>query len=171
MNDFISLISNSFGIIASVLAIGSWLWERTLRRRIEAEGKRRIWAEISKVRGLMADMEKDELDPSKGIGRQQAVGKLTFMLRDLLREACIAEKNISVDKILLWRKVGKIGSDWQEQIALNLLLTEEISEVEADKIASKFAHWDELPDDHTCTGLPPTWKKTLTSNEIESAKA
>lgn len=171
MNDFISLISNSFGIIASVLAIGSWLWERTLRQRIEAEGKRRIWAEISKVRGLMADMEKDELDPTKGIGRQQAVGKLTFMLRDLLREACIAEKNISVDKILLWRKVGKIGSDWQEQIALNLLLTEEISEAEADKIASKFSHWDELPDDHTCTGLPPTWKKATNPNEVELVKA
>ncbi|HWS39689.1 MAG TPA: hypothetical protein VN247_00195, partial [Arenimonas sp.] len=74
--------------------------------------------------------------------------------RDLFREACIAEKHMSIAKVSLWRKIGKIASDWQEQLVLNLLLTDEINEADIEKLNKQLSGTDELPEGHTCIAKP-----------------
>lgn len=134
----------------------AWYWERRTRRRLESERQRRIWSDISKIRGLMVDLEKDELPDAHGEGRLQAVGKLTMILRDLIREASLAEKNYTPETIARWRAVGKLGSDWQEHLALMLLSTQEIGDTQKcfEELRDKYGSTEELPDNHPMQAPP-----------------
>ena len=47
-------------LLAATLGLLPYLMERRRRRQLEDNQRRRVWADVSKVRGLMADVEKDE---------------------------------------------------------------------------------------------------------------
>ena len=149
MTDLLYQVAAIATVLGFVSSSAAWLWERRNRRRLETENQRRIWSEISKVRGIMSDLEKDEGSGPYAVGRLQAVGKLTIMLRDLLREASLAEKSFDLDTIESWRAVGKLASDWQEQMALMLLPTDKINRHVADVLRPKYGSADELPIGHS----------------------
>jgi len=96
----------------------------------------------------MSDLEKDDEKAHLSPGINQAVGKLTFMYRDLLREALTLEKKPCIETIHNWRKVGKLGSDWQQQMALSMLLSEEIEVQKIELIEGDYGKADELPTSH-----------------------
>lgn len=133
-------------IVGLCLSTFSWVWERRTRKRLEDERQRRIWSDISKVRGLMTDLEKDEAPSSRGEGRLQAEGKLSIMLRDLIREACLAERGLDLETVSRWRAAGKLGSDWQEHLATMLLTSNELGPLPPG--ARGYARADELPSGH-----------------------
>lgn len=146
LTHYLNLLAACAGAIGAVVAGLSWFFERKTRRRLELENKRRIWTDISKVRGLMTDLEKDAEKFDAEPGRMQAIGKLSFMMRDLIRDACMAEKQMSIDTVRRWRRVGKLGSDWQEQLALNVLQAEEIDPSIAAELPLSYGGVDELSE-------------------------
>lgn len=147
--DIFNLLAGACSIISIVL----WYVERKKRYEVEREEKRRIWSEICKVKALMGGLERgcDNIDDNsiqKGV--LQVHGKLAFMLRDLFREAVNKERILSLETVRLWRKVGKISSDWQERIVLNLMLSEDIrmSETIDKEILNKYSDWDTIDREH-----------------------
>jgi hypothetical protein len=148
--NIIAGIASILGLIGTAIGFVSWLLERRARRQLEAEAKRKAWSQISKVTGLMTDLEKD-LGKREGYDSiLQAEGKLSFMLRDLIKDVCSAEAPVSVETIKAWRTVGKLASDWQERLALSLLLTDEIEPAGLQSLGQKYQNADELPEAHPC---------------------
>lgn len=134
-------------ILVALASFFSWVIERIRRINDRNEHARQVWNNISKVRGLMADLEKEPSTSGFDHGKHQAVGKLTFMFRDLANEAISLEKRPSLKTINRWRNAGKIASDWQETCFVNCLLTSELSdEATANKLLQ---NKDELPPDHS----------------------
>ncbi|WLE98128.1 MAG: hypothetical protein QTN59_04670 [Candidatus Electrothrix communis] len=140
-----------FSIIAgaaSVLSFAAFLYEKLARRQAKLEETRRIWSEISKVKGIMGDVEKDIHSTGSSKRALQAHGALAILLRDLLKEAAQREKRFSLSTIRQWRGTGKLSSDWQEKLALTLLLTEEIDDEELkNEDFSKHRDADAVPTD------------------------
>ena len=141
-------------ILTGLLGLLPFFLERKKRVDTEKAFRRRVWNDISKVRGLMTDLEKDASAGVSGPGSHQAVGKLSIMLRDLLREACVAEDTMSVEVVRKWRATGKLASDWQEQLVLMMLESEEISEQDIVELTEKFGSVEELPEDHSMRAKP-----------------
>jgi len=137
--------SSLISILVAIVSAVSWGVERRKRTSERRERQRQLWSNLSKVKGLMADLEKLPADDGLDFGRHQAVGKLTFMFRDLAHEVLSLEADPTEKTIRAWRHVGKIGSDWQEQCFLNLLLSEEITAKDSSFSASDA---DELPANH-----------------------
>jgi len=144
--NIIAGICSIIGLAGSIVGFFSWFSEREKRRKLEMEAKRKVWSDISKVTGLMSDLEKDLADKGSRNGVLQAVGKLSFMLRDLLKEVSLLEKQFTLKDIIQWRNIGKLASDWQEKIALMLLSTDEIDDELLDEEFKKFRDWDALPE-------------------------
>jgi len=146
-------------MVVAAVSFFSWLVERFNRIQDRSERLRQIWNNLSKVRGLMSDLEKTPDANGFDHGKHQAVGKLTFMFRDLVNEAMSLESNPSLETIQKWRKVGKIGSDWQESCFINCLLTGELTSIDVAK--DKLSTSDELPKEHAmsaaakATGVDP----------------
>ena len=132
-------------LLVAALGLLPYFIERRRRRRLEDNRRRRVWAEISKVRGLMSDIERD---PDPGPGALQAAGKFSNTLRDLIHEACTLEPKLDVDTVRKWRATGRLASDWQEQIAMQMLHPEEIRVDEIDVLMSTHGDGDELPAEH-----------------------
>lgn len=135
-------------IVAGMLGLVPWWLERDRRNKLVDEMRRRIWSDISKVRGLMIDLEKDHDAGLGGPSALQAEGKLTIMLRDLLREACNNEPNLSLSTVRKWRACGKLGSDWQQELVLMLLHADEMGDEELTALGSRYGALDELPEGH-----------------------
>ena len=132
-------------LLVAVLGLLPYFFERRRRRRLEDDQRRRVWAEISNVRGLMADIEKDA---SAGPGALQAIGKLSNALRDLIHEACRMEPKLDLATVRKWRATGRLASDWQEQLALQMLHAEEVPRDDVDRLMKMHGSADELPADH-----------------------
>ena len=95
---------------------------------------------------ISGSLEKEGADSGVDFGKHQAVGKLTFMYRDLVNEAISLEKKPSMETIKKWRRVGKIASDWQESCFVNCLLTSELFDGDMANITLQKS--DELPANH-----------------------
>lgn len=130
-------------LVSLLVATVSWALERRLRKRQEVDSRRQIWSNISKVRGLMVDLERNDPD-----GINMATGKLSFMMRDLIQEACKSEPNFSAKTIAQWRKVGKLSSDWQEHLAVMLLDMSEVSDDSLAQLSDRFSNISILPQGH-----------------------
>jgi hypothetical protein len=141
-------------LVAGLLGLVPWWLERGRRSRLENEIRRRTWSDISKIRGLMLDLEKDHEAGLGGANALQAEGKLTIMLRDLLREACNNEPELSLATVRKWRASGKLGSDWQQELVLVLLHADEMSDAELKALGSRYGDIDELPDGHAMKARP-----------------
>jgi hypothetical protein len=146
--DLVGEIVTVLGIIGSCSGFISWAYERRIKRRLEKESCRRVWSDISKIRGLMSDLEKDSHPEFVDAGKLRAIGKLSNMLRDLIREACLQEGDLDIKKIKAWRKLGKLGSDWQEHLAFGVLLSDEIDYTELESMSDMFGSWDEISVEH-----------------------
>lgn len=132
-------------LLAASLGLLPYFMERHRRQRIEDHQRRRAWAEISKVRGLMSDVEQDG---EPGPGALQAIGKLSIMLRDLLQEACALEPKLDYAVVQKWRASGRLASDWQERLVLELLHEDEIPAEAVDRLRTLHSDGDELPAEH-----------------------
>ncbi len=132
-------------LLVAALGLLPYFLERRRRRRLEDDQRRRVWAEISKVRGLMSDIEKDS---SPGAGALQAAGKLSNTLRDLIHEACKMEPKLSLATVRKWRATGRLASDWQEHLALQMLHAEEVPRGDEDGLMRTYGNADELPAEH-----------------------
>ncbi len=132
-------------LLAATLGLLPYLMERRRRRQLEDNQRRRVWADVSKVRGLMADVEKDE---QPGPGTLQAAGKLSNTLRDLLFEACASEPKLDISVVRKWRASGRLASNWQEQLVLQLLHADEIPDKEVQVLMPVHGRGDELPPEH-----------------------
>lgn len=147
--NIISGTASIIGVIGTILGFLSWIYEKKKRKKLEEENNRRVWSDISKVKGLMENIESDLKKDSCLSGALMAHGNLTFMFRDLLVSAVSFEKNFSLGTIYTWRKTGKLSSDWQEKIALTILFTKEVNLDKLDEDSlNKYSSWDALPDGH-----------------------
>lgn len=146
--DILGGVTSVVGLVGSFSGFISWLYERKSKNKLIKENSRRIWSDISKIRGLMSDLEKDSNSKVIDTGKLQAIGKLSNMLRDLIKEACQAEKRLDIKTVKSWRKLGKLGSEWQEQLALSVLLSEELDAADLESIPDLYGSWDEVPDTH-----------------------
>lgn len=148
-------IEQTSAIVSIVVAFATflgWIMERMRRVSDRKERMRQVWNNISKVRGLMSDLEKEGDVTRFDHGKHQAVGKLTFMFRDLVNEAISLEDRPSLEIIKKWRQAGKIASDWQESCFVNCLLTSELSDL---KLANTtLQQMDELPATHLMSATP-----------------
>lgn len=142
MNDFADIW---IPLLVAALGLLPYFLERRRRRQLEDDQRRRVWAEISKVRGLMSDIERDT---KPGDGTLQAVGKLSNTLRDLIHEACQMEPRLDLATVRKWRATGRLASDWQEQLALQMLHAEEVPQDDVDGLIRTHGDGDELPADH-----------------------
>ena len=134
--------------LASILSLLAYFFERFLRKTAEKNETQRIWSEISKIKGIMVDVERDIQANTISSGALQAHGALTMLFRDLLKEAVQREKKFSIHTITIWRKTGKLSSDWQEKLALTLLHTDQIRLSESDDIdLEKHQSADAVPHD------------------------
>jgi hypothetical protein len=147
-----NLASGIASILGFVIAVVFWWLERRARLKTLADVRRRVWAELSKVKELLGDLEKDIADGEFGHrhGIFQAHGELTFMFRDLLKDAIKLEPDFSSKTIGQWRRTGKLSSNWQEKIAWHLALTEEVIDCPTNPA---YAIWDELPTNHPVASL------------------
>ncbi len=132
-------------LLVAALGLLPYFLERRRRRRLEDDQRRRVWVEISKVRGLMADIEKDA---SPGAGTLQAAGKLSNALRDLIHEACTMEPKLDLSTVRKWRATGRLASDWQENLALQMLHAEEVPQSDAERLMTAHSDADDLPAAH-----------------------
>lgn len=132
-------------LLVAALGLVPYFLERRRRRRLEDDQRRRVWAEVSKVRGLMSDIEKDT---GPGAGALQAAGKLSNTLRDLIHEACKLEPRLDLATVRKWRATGRLASEWQEQLALQMLHVEEVPQGDVDRLMRMHGDADELPAEH-----------------------
>jgi hypothetical protein len=145
-------IASIVGLLGTAVGLVAFLFERRSRQNLEREHQVLVWSNISKITGLMSDLEKDAAMSTEPVGTArcpgtlQAIGKLTFMLRDSLREAVLAEKDFSLETIANWRTVGKLASDWQERLARTLLTSNQLGVGAA--ASNAFRNWDALEQDH-----------------------
>lgn len=130
-------------ILTLFVAIIPWRIERRIRKKTERESRRQLWSNISKVRGLMVDLERGDAE-----GVNMATGKLSFMMRDLIYEACRTEPHLTAKTIQRWRGIGKLGSDWQEHLALMTLQSDEIDDDSIDGLSEKYRNMSVLPPGH-----------------------
>lgn len=142
----IEKVSAAISILVAAISTASFVTEKRKRKSEIKEHQRQIWNNISKVRGLMSDLEKQLSQDGVDYGKHQAVGKLTFMFRDLAAQAISIEENPTIDTIKAWRNAGKIASDWQEACFINCLLTNEL--LKPDQTTNIVCRSDELPPDH-----------------------
>lgn len=132
-------------LLAASLGMLPYFLERHRRQRIEDNQRRRAWAEISKIQGLMSDIERDG---EPGSGALQAIGKLSIILRDLLHEACTLEPKLNYAVVQKWRASGRLASDWQEQLVVQLLHDDEIPATAVDRLRALYGDGDELAEAH-----------------------
>ncbi|MCZ4291942.1 hypothetical protein [Hoeflea alexandrii] len=137
-------------IFALFLAIIGFFKERRIRKELQYRAKVLVWSDIAKIRGLMTDLEKP-CDEGFDYGKHQAVGKLTSMYRDKIRQVYELSPNVTPNDIQLWRKSGKIASDWQEGC-----FWEVFPQGNLDSVATynKFSAVDELPETHSMAAKP-----------------
>ncbi|WP_419843045.1 hypothetical protein [Candidatus Poriferisodalis sp.] len=132
-------------LLAAALGLVPYVLERRHRRRLEDDQRRRVWADISRIRGLMSDIERDS---TPGPGALQAAGKLSDALRGLIHEACRLERRLDVATVRKWRATGRLASDWQEQLAMQMLHAEEVPQGDVDRLMKAHGNTDELPAEH-----------------------
>lgn len=149
----ITNLSNLATIVSCMFSIASfvaYMYERRRRQRERADERRRTWHSISLVKGLLYDVSKAlEKDPNS-VACHQAFGALEDMFKGLLREAVEKEDNFDIKTIGFWRKTGKLSSDWQERLALNLIDTKNISHQDIEGISKTelYSNWDQMDKDH-----------------------
>lgn len=148
----IDFVSQFLTIIASVFAIVGF-WERKTRKELERRAQSIVWSDIAKLRGLMTDLEKPLSAAGEDYGKHQAVGKLTSMYRDKVKEVYEVTPKVSPNDVKLWRATGKIASDWQEACFWETFPSDLLTSSE-DNIQIMLSKVDELPETHHMAAKP-----------------
>lgn len=149
----IGYIIGTLGSIASIIGVIIYFFQRKHIRSLEKQNERNIWKQIAASKALMRHLEREDIHQAYGLACEQ--------FRDLIKEASLIERNFDIRTIKLWRKVGKLSSDWQERQSLMLLSTKDISkgvminEGELN-IENEVAKYDDTPEGHPVAKLRPT---------------
>lgn len=147
-SDTLQSLASYATITSTIIAVFGWVNEYQKRKRDQLLDRRRVWASISVIKGIVSDIQVAlKADPDNQ-ACHQAHGALDDLFRELLREAISKEDKFSIKTIKIWRRSGKLSSDWQERIAFTLLDTKEMRNSEIETIPEIFMNWDQLESDH-----------------------
>lgn len=135
--------------LATVASLCFTLYLHYTVQRLNRESTRRIWSNIASTKALLRHLDRaGETSPPDADALHQAYGLASEHFRRLLAEASLAERNYSIETIGIWRRVGKLSSDWQYRQALMLLSTPEISADQLDTVPEEVSRFDQPPPDH-----------------------
>ena len=132
-----------------------------INQKLKDMQKRRLWLYLSSTKSMMSDCE-------RGLGNDILWRRLGLQFRMLLSESVLMEKDFSIKTIRLWRKTGKLSSEWQEHLALQLLNTSEIKEEDAEELDEIYSNWTATPHDHQ---FRPNHPKHFEQSETEGIKS
>lgn len=157
----LATVAQASTVVSLAMALVTLAMERRRRQRLEADRRRQTWATISKVVGLMTDLERKD-----DTGVKMAIGKLSFMMRDLIRDACSEEPTMDINKVREWRELGKLSSDWHEYLAIMCLQGDELTGERASELKNHFSNISALPTDHEMS--TPWINRTLQQDKLLS---
>jgi hypothetical protein len=150
MGSFVNLLT-FIASFASILSVPVAIVQTIRVRRLRVEKQRKVWTQISSIKALMRLMETEKV--------QTAYGLIGEQFRDCLREAALLEDDFTVRTIKMWRRVGKLSSDWQEYQAAQLLGSSEIEasngleEIDAG-MSVPLSQFDATSPDHPVATVP-----------------
>lgn len=164
MEDKILYVLGCLGSMASIASIIIYFYQRKQIRSLELQNERTIWKQIAASKALMRHLEREDVHQAYGLACEQ--------FRDLIKEASLIEKVFDIKTIKLWRKAGKLSSDWQERQSLMLLSTAAINKAitlsqEELSLKIEIAQYDDTPDDHPIAKLRPDYKSGSSANPDE----
>jgi hypothetical protein len=140
-------------VLAFLLTLNGLRRERRERKNLERKAQILVWSDIAKLRGLMTDLEKNVGEDGLDFGKHQAVGKLTSMYRDKIRQVYELSPTIAPSDVQAWRKSGKIASNWQEACFWEAFPQDSLKAHDITE-PSLFSSLDELPDTHSMAAKP-----------------
>jgi len=143
--DFAQTYSDIIGYIGFLGALIGWLyqWKKASdSKQLELRG---LWEDLSVIKAVMGEIETaDTMAKRMPHDIYQAHGELAILFRSVLTRIISKEPKVTLETIEKWRKVGKLGSDWQQKCAMAVLLSEELTQKELDKIDEKYSTWEQL---------------------------
>ena len=143
--DFAQTYSDIIGYIGIFGALIGWLYQlkrASDNRQMELRG---LWEDISVIKAVMGEIETSDSKAKKmPYEIYQAHGELAILFRSVLTRIISKEPNMSLKTINKWRKVGKLGSDWQQKCAMIILLSDELTEKELDEMDEKYSNWEHI---------------------------
>jgi len=144
--DFAQTYSDIIGYIGFFGALIGWLyqWKRSAdNKQLELRG---LWEDISVIKEVMGEIEKADSKAKKmPYEVYQAHAELSILFRSVLTRIISKEPKMTLETIEKWRKVGKLGSDWQQKCAMAILLSNELTKKELDLIdEKKYSTWEQL---------------------------
>jgi hypothetical protein len=150
-NSHLVLILTVIASFASILSVPIAIAQTIRIRRLNIEKKLKIWTQISSIKAMMRLLEAQKIETSYGLVCEQ--------FRDWLREAVLLEKDFSIETIKLWRRVGKLSSDWQEYQAAQLLSSPPTQQADGiarvdEGLAVPLSQFDTTPPDHLIATAP-----------------
>src|ERR1039458_7791898 len=145
---FILTVVASF---ASILCVPIAKAQTIRISRLKVEKKLKVWTQISSTKAMMRLLEAEKIETSYGLICEQ--------FRDWLREAVLLESDFSVETIKLWRRVGKLSSDWQEYEATQQIGRAHVQRGGQDAVdhgmAVPLSQFDSTPPGHPIATAPP----------------
>ena len=133
--DFAQTYSDIIGYIGIFGALIGWLYQlkrASDNRQMELRG---LWEDISVIKAVMGEIETSDSKAKKmPYEIYQAHGELATLFRSVLTRIISKEPKMTLETINKWRKVGKLGSDWQQKCAMAILLSDELTKKELDEI-------------------------------------
>ena len=143
--DFAQTYSDIIGYLGFFGALIGWLyqWKRASdNKQIELRG---LWEDLSVIKAVMGEIEQaDSKTKRMPYEIYQAHGELAILFRSVLTRIISKEPKMTLETINKWRKVGKLGSDWQQKCAMAILLSDELTKKELDEIDEKYSTWEQL---------------------------
>lgn len=150
--DIILAILSVLGFVIAIYQTYIAIVQTRKSQKLEKQRELNLWNQIASMKAMMRHLERKDV--------HQAYGLVCEQFRNLLKQAAFEEKDFNVKTIKLWRRVGKLSSDWQERQALMLLDTKGIEEaINNPELSANIpispSTFDDPPENHDVAKLKP----------------